>query len=272
MEPAFRKKSFKPLSTSTHGKSKPQDKMSQKTAGYHPVSTLVDETGFYKDDILYVSRMDDGRVEKILRRASKAGVQIKKVSFKELSSLWGEKNHQGVMLVRLGAPSLLEFGFEQMEQNGGIYVALDGVQDPANVGAIARSMVAFGAKGLVIPKKRAAPAGEAAMKSSAGALVKLPLFHVGGIANFLFQAREKDFFVIGTSLQGEVLRSEAAKSIAEEHDKIVLVMGSEEKGLSDLVEKRCDQLWKLPQTSQMDSLNVSVATAIFLYELTKNSL
>ncbi|MES0490930.1 MAG: 23S rRNA (guanosine(2251)-2'-O)-methyltransferase RlmB [Leptospirales bacterium] len=272
MEPVSRKKSFKPMSFPPNSNSKSEDQTIQKVAGYHPVSTLVDETGFYKDDIVYVSRMDDGRVEKILRRANKSGIRIKKVSFKELSTLWGEKNHQGIMLLRQGAPSLLEFGFEQMEQNGGIYVALDGVLDPANVGAIARSMVAFGAKGLVIPKKRAAPAGEAAMKSSAGALVKLPVFHVGGIANFLFQARDKDFFVIGTSLQGEVLRSEQAQSTIKDYDKIVLVMGSEEKGLSDLVEKRCDLLWKLPQTSSMDSLNVSVATAIFLYELTKNSL
>jgi len=260
------------MSPSHHDNSKSQIQTSQKTAGYHPVSTLIDETGFYQDDILYISRMDDGRIEKILQRANKSGIRIKKVSFKELSSLWGEKNHQGIMLMRQGVPVLLEFGFEQMEQNGGIYVALDGVLDPANVGAIARSMVAFGAKGLVIPKKRAAPAGEAAMKSSAGALVKLPIFHVGGVANFLFQARDKGFFVIGTSLQGELLRSEAAQSIVKEHDTIVLVMGSEEKGLSDLVEKRCDQLWKLPQTSQMDSLNVSVATAICLYELTKHSV
>ena len=263
--------------SSGSNRSKQPDKQAQKETpyifGFHPVESLVEQTGFHSSDILYLSRADQGRVKRILQKAQKAGIDVRRVNQTQLDSLCGGENHQGIVLHRQESFNFPEFSEEEMfeESNSGVYVALDGVNDPHNVGAIIRSMAAFSAKGCVVPKKRSAPVGGSALKSSAGALLKIPVLHVSGLPNFLLKAREHSFYVIGADLDGEIMTSEMVREILEVQKKILLVFGAEQDGLSRLVKERCHSLLRIDQSTQIDSLNISASAAIFLYEFSKNS-
>jgi 23S rRNA (guanosine2251-2'-O)-methyltransferase len=148
-----------------------------------------------------------------------------------------------------------------LRKENALLVALDQVQDPRNLGAVARSAEAAGAAGLVIPERRSAAITAVACKASAGAVEHLPIAHVRNLADWLAEAKEGGFWIWGADA--------GAKQAPWDVDlcgPTVLVMGGEGKGLRPRVAAACDGLIALPQRGKIDSLNVSAAAAALLFE------
>ena len=143
----------------------------------------------------------------------------------------------------------------------GLAVALDGIEDPQNLGAICRSAEVAGAAGVVIPERRAAAVTPAACKASAGAVEHLAVARVRNLADWLGQAKQAGAWAYGAG-------AEAEKSYTEVDwvGRAVLVVGSEGTGLRTRVAGKCDQLVSIPQRGRVGSLNASVAAAVILFE------
>lgn len=142
-----------------------------------------------------------------------------------------------------------------------LIVALDGVTDPRNLGAIVRSAAAFGAAGVVMTERRAAAMTASAWKSSAGAAARLPVAQVTNMARTIDDAKKLGCFVIG--LDGESDETLSGMKVAKEN--VMIVVGSEGKGLSRLVREKCDLVVSIPMRATTESLNASVATSIALF-------
>ena len=147
----------------------------------------------------------------------------------------------------------------------GLVVALDGVTDPRNLGAIVRSAAAFGAQGVVIPARRSASMTAAAWKTSAGAAARIPVAKVTNLNQMLRRASGMGFTVVGLAGESETPLS----GLPGMDGPLLLVVGSEGDGLARLVREHCDALVSIPITSQVESLNASVAASIALYEVTQ---
>ena len=152
--------------------------------------------------------------------------------------------------------------FSKKNNTNPIILALDGITDPHNVGAIIRSAEAFDCKGIIIPQRRSAGLTGTVAKVAAGALEHLPVSRVVNLNRALEELRKKGFLVIGLSGEGQT-------SISTFHHKnpLVVVVGSEDKGISLLTQKKCDYLLNIPLKGKTSSLNASVATAISLFHL-----
>jgi 23S rRNA (guanosine2251-2'-O)-methyltransferase len=146
-----------------------------------------------------------------------------------------------------------------------IILALDGITDPHNVGAIIRSAEAFDCKGIIIPQRRSAGLTGTVAKVAAGALEYLPVSRVINLNRSLQELKKNGFQVIG--LSGD---SQLAISKFHEKSPLVVVIGSEDKGISMLTRKKCDFLLSIPLKGKTSSLNASVAAAISIFHLTKN--
>ena len=142
-----------------------------------------------------------------------------------------------------------------------LFIALDGVTDPQNLGAVIRSAAAFGANGVILPERRSASVNAAAWKVSAGAAAHLPVCRVVNLTKAIESLKERGYYAValdggGSSLVGET---------GFETDPLVVVLGSEGKGVSRLVREACDAIAGIPISSQVESLNASVAAGISLY-------
>ena len=177
----------------------------------------------------------------------------------ELTRLAGSPNHQGV--VAEVDPYPYAEAAALLEPPEALVVALDQVQDPHNLGAVCRSAEAAGATGVVIPARRSASITPAACKASAGAVEHLPVARVQNLADWL--ARAKD---AGAWNYGAEAGAEAPYTQTDLTGKVVLVLGSEGKGLRRLVAERCDALVSIPVRGRVASLNVSAAAAAVLFE------
>jgi 23S rRNA (guanosine2251-2'-O)-methyltransferase len=184
-------------------------------------------------------------------------LQVDTVSAQQLDELLGTREHQGVALQVGGYP------YADVERLLGaeVLVVLDEVTDPHNLGAVARSALAAGAGGLVVPRHRSAHVTPAAVKASAGILELLPVAQVTNVVAFLHRARDRGFWAYGAA--GEVATSYLATDLT---GRIVLVLGAEGRGLRPLVARTCDALVSIPMEPAVESLNVSVAAALLLYE------
>lgn len=179
------------------------------------------------------------------------------VAAHQLDELLGTREHQGVALQVEGYP----YADPDQLLTAGVLVVLDEVTDPHNLGAVARSALAAGAGGLVVPRHRSAHVTPAAVKASAGTLEYLPVAQVTNVVSFLLRARDAGFWIYGAA-------GEAAASYLETDltGRIVIVAGAEGRGLRPLVARTCDALVSIPMDPVVESLNVSVAAALLLYE------
>ena len=200
--------------------------------------------------------------------AGEAGVGISSVSPADLDKTCGSDSHQGCALVCGPLPTRGEQDCLALIRNPPrkdrfpLLLALDEVQDPMNLGAIARSAAAFGVDGLVLPRDHSSPLSPAASRASAGFLESMAVFEVPNLARFLAQARKAGFWVAGSVLEG------GDPLVRFSHDQpLILVMGSEGRGLRHLIRNSCDFLLTI-NTTGGGGLNVSAATAVFLYHLT----
>jgi 23S rRNA (guanosine2251-2'-O)-methyltransferase len=193
------------------------------------------------------------------RRAVRRVWRAPQTAADELTRIAGSPDHQGV--VAEVDPYPYVDADELLAHPASLIVALDQVQDPHNLGAVARSAEVAGATGLVIPSRRSASVTPAAAKASAGAVEHLPIAQVTNLADWLLRARDGGSWIYGADA--------AAKTSYLEADltgKVVLVLGSEGAGLRRLVAERCDVLLSIPVRGRVDSLNVSVSAAVLLFE------
>lgn len=177
----------------------------------------------------------------------------------ELERLCGSPDHQGV--VAEVDPYPYAGPDELLSEPEVLLVALDQVQDPRNLGAVARSAEVAGATGLVIPERRSAEVTAVACKASAGAVEHLAIARVRNLADWLAEAKEAGFWIWGAD--AEALRAPWELDLT---GSAVLVLGGEGKGLRPRVAAACDDLAALPQRGQVDSLNVSAAATALLFE------
>jgi len=200
------------------------------------------------------------------REAWLEGVRVRSASAEEIEGRCGSSAHQGICADAGPYPYA---GAEQLlAAPEPVLVALDQVQDPQNLGSICRTAECAGAAGVVIPERRAAEVTPAVCKASAGAVEHLPVARVRNLADFLVQARDAGFWSYGASAE------EAAGRGTVPYDSpdyggagVVLVLGSEGRGLRPRVAGACDELIRLPLRGRIESLGVAAAAAVLLYEI-----
>jgi 23S rRNA (guanosine2251-2'-O)-methyltransferase len=201
----------------------------------------------------------DDRVAESLQLALHHQLPIREVHRAELEGI--NANSQGIILA---IKPYQYSSFQEITERANrpiLIVALDGVTDPRNLGAIVRSAAAFGAAGVVMTERRAAAMTASAWKSSAGAAARLPVAQVTNMARTIDDAKKLGCFVIG--LDGESDETLSGMKVAKEN--VMIVVGSEGKGLSRLVREKCDLVVSIPMRATTESLNASVATSIALF-------
>ncbi|MCA9658258.1 MAG: 23S rRNA (guanosine(2251)-2'-O)-methyltransferase RlmB [Myxococcales bacterium] len=201
--------------------------------------------------------------------AAAAAVEIRRVDALGLADICSPALARGVVAVATPPAEHTIEALIEGEAEGGrrVLVALDGVQDPHNLGAILRSAEFFGAAGAFWPRDRAAGVTPVAVRTSAGATERLPLARVTNLARALELAKDAGYWVIGTVVDdGRSLREICAQGLPE---RLVVVLGSEEKGIRRLTRERCDFLATIPRSGEIGSLNVSAAGAVCLAFLSR---
>jgi 23S rRNA (guanosine2251-2'-O)-methyltransferase len=209
-------------------------------------------------------------VNRIFKIAKNNGVPISKYDkrkFKELEKKANIKNNVSQNVIALAKQvqtvSIIELmDYAYGESKKPVLVALDGITDPQNLGAIARTAECVGASGIIITERNSSPINSFAIKASAGALNKIPVCRVTNLASELTNLKEHGFWVVGTDL-------EATNSYTDDiyDSPIIVVIGSEDKGMRPRVKKVCDHLVKIPMKGSTQSLNASVSSGIILFEI-----
>ena len=204
----------------------------------------------------------DDRIDEILALASKKGIPIMERDRGEIESMARNKAHQGVLL-EAKSYEYKDLGevIENCASPLPLFVAADNLTDPQNLGAIIRSAAAFGADGVIIPHRRNAGVNAACWKASAGACAFVNVIRVENLNFALEKLKARGYCVVGLDGEG---KKEVGKT-GFELDPLVIVAGCEGKGISRLTRTKCDLEAKIPIEDKMESLNVSVATAIALF-------
>ncbi len=217
---------------------------------------------------LYVAaRVDaDDRVREALKRAAQTGIPVLETPRGELDRLTAGAVHQGLAVqvppFHYADPADL---LDAHTHGIPLIVALDGVTDARNLGAVVRSVAAFGGHGVLLPQRRSAGMNAGAWKTSAGAAARLPVARVPNLTRALTDFQRAGYFVVGLDAGGPVDLPQL--SVADR--PLVLVVGSEGKGLSRLVAQTCDEVVAIPMAGPVESLNAGVAAGVALYEVVR---
>lgn len=215
-------------------------------------------------------RLDaDERISEAVKLAADKGIPVVEAGRSELDRMTGGAIHQGLALrirpyAYAHADDLLAVAAASGSGQESLIVALDGITDPRNLGAVVRSVAAFGADGVLVPVRRSAGVTAGAWKASAGALAKVPVAQASNLARTLAAYAEAGLFVVGLDASAETDIGSMELAVGP----LVLVIGSEGKGLSRLVSQHCDALVKIP-ISGTESLNAGVAAGIALYQVSR---
>ena len=213
---------------------------------------------------LYVlDGMDKRKIGVILDLAKKNRTVIESVSKQRLDNMAKTHSHQGLIGV---LPEVSYVNFEEMvdstlkEDTSPLFVILDEIQDPHNLGAIIRSSECAGVKGIIVPARRSAPLSSVAYKASAGALAHMPISRATNLVEAIKYLKSKNVWVIGTDAKGETCYR------ADLTGPLALVIGSEGKGIRRLVMENCDNVVSIPMNGKISSLNASVAAGVLIFE------
>ena len=211
----------------------------------------------------------DDRVKEAIRIANGRKLPILEVTRVELDRMTSEGTvHQGIALkvppYEYAHPLDL---LDRVEERGAtpLLVALDGITDPRNLGAIIRSVAAFGGQGVIVPQRRSVGVTATAWKTSAGAAARVPVAMASNLTNTLKDLKARGVFVLGLDGGGDVSLPELGLAA----EPVVLVIGSEGKGLSRLVTEQCDAVVSIPIDGATESLNAGIAAAVALYEISR---
>ncbi len=206
----------------------------------------------------------DNRLQTVLEELQKLGVQPEKTERKKLDRMADGKNHQGIV-VAVDLPGMLSE--EQLKtdverlQATAFYLVLDQVQDPHNLGACLRTADAVGAHGIIVTKDNAAGITPTVCKVASGAAETVPVYQVVNLARTLRWLKQQNIWILGTAGDAEQTLYELDLNLP-----LALVMGAEGSGMRHLTRQHCDFLVKIPMLGQVESLNVSVAAGVLMYE------
>lgn len=203
-------------------------------------------------------------IGQILYQARQNGIIVEYVDPRLIDRLSTSGRSQGVLAMVAAKDYVdLESLLEASEQRGDphLYIVLDGIEDPQNLGAILRTVDATGTHGVIIPQRRAVGLTSAVTRASAGAVEYVPVARIGNLPQTISTLRKLGIYVVGIDITGEKDYTKA-----DYNRPVALVVGAEGKGLSRLVKERCDLLVSIPMRGHVSSLNASVAAALVLYE------
>ena len=212
----------------------------------------------------------EGSVAEIAALAKERGIVMQYVERAKIESFAGGHRHQGVLAYVAPVPyAELDDILKAAEAKGEapFLVLLDELEDPHNLGALLRTADATGVHGILIPKRRSVSLNATVAKTSAGAVEYVPVARIGNIAQTLKKLKEKGFWVAGADMDGEKAYYEADLT-----GPLVLVVGSEGRGMSRLTKEACDFIVSMPMVGRINSLNASVAGSILMYESMRQRL
>jgi 23S rRNA (guanosine2251-2'-O)-methyltransferase len=240
--------------------------------GRNPVRETLERDAARLEKVMLQKGAGGRDISEIRRLASQAGIQVQYVPAVRLTQLSGGGNHQGVAAVSAPLPyaelnemlGKIAGTREEVVATRPRLLVLDGIQDPYNFGAILRSAVASGTRGVIVPERNMAPLNAAALKASAGTAGRIPISRVTNVADTLYELKERGYWVAGTDSDGET-------SVWEmDWDRpLVLVVGSEGEGIRRRVLEACDYRIRIPMKGPAESLNASVAAGIILFAATQ---
>jgi len=215
------------------------------------------------------------RVEALIADANSRGIEVQPANRGRLAQISGEVRHQGIVaevrrstvLDEAGLRSMVEERLQAGDNHKLLLLLLDGIQDPHNLGACMRTADAAGVDAIVAPRHGAAGLGSTVSKVAAGAAENLPFASVGNLSRVIRWLKDYGVSIVGTSDKG-------SQSLYDSQldGPLALIMGREQTGLGPRIEGLCDELVSLPMQGSVSSLNVSVATGIFLYEINRQRL
>jgi 23S rRNA (guanosine2251-2'-O)-methyltransferase len=232
--------------------------------GVHAVEEALRAGRRRFDHVLVARERHDERLARLAVECRHAGVRVRQEPREQLTHIAGTAAHQGIVaMVRAQELLTIEDLFEPRESTGKarLLLALDGVEDPQNLGALLRVADGAGVDGVVLTERRSAPLSPAAVKASAGATEHLRIARVVNLVRALEDLKRQNLWIIGLDERGT--------SDYDQFDltgNCVLVLGREGAGLHDLVRRTCDHLLRIPMAGGVSSLNVSAAGAVVLYE------
>ena len=232
--------------------------------GFHSIEAQLNSNPEYILNVFIQSERSDSRISKITSILSTQKINFSKINKNKLDRLTKGELHQGIVAEvilppLLGHKELIDFVAKV--SNNPLILMLDSIQDPRNLGACLRCANAAGVDCVVVNKDGSAPINAVVHKTSAGAINQLKIFQVTNLVRTIKSLQAQELWVIG--LDGDVTTSIYDINL---RGPTVIVMGTEGKGLRQLIMKTCDQLAQIPMTGNVESLNVSVATGIALFE------
>lgn len=233
--------------------------------GIHPVSEALAARRRQLDAIFLAGRSVAGRLKPIISMAGSLDIPLQFVGAGDLKTLVGSVVHQGVV-ARVGPYPYTDLNEmikpDPAPDSGKFLLMLDSIQDPQNLGALLRTALCVGVDGVILPKDNCAVPTPAVSKASAGALEHIRLSRVTNLVQTIKQCQKSGFWIMG-------LQKEARQSIftGDLGGSIAIVLGGEQKGIRPLVSRHCDFLFAIPQQGPVQSLNVSAAGAVALYEV-----
>ena len=236
-------------------------------AGINAVASALEHDLEHVREVLMEAGAKNPRLTEIEETARRRDVSVRRIPLQSLEGIAGGLRHQGVIARYEAAKPTDEKELPDLVEAAGgkaLVLVLDGVQDPHNLGACLRSAAAAGVTAVVIPKDKAAPINATVRKTSAGAADRIPVVSVTNLARTLRALQELGVWIYG--LDGSA--SQAIHGI-DFTGNVALVMGGEGEGMRRLTREHCDGLVKIPMPGEMESLNVSVATGVALFEVVR---
>src|ERR1035437_6493254 len=235
--------------------------------GVHPVEEALKAGRRHFDHVIVARERQDARLEMLVAECRQAGVRVRQESREQLTQMAGTASHQGVVAVVHPQEFLtIEDLFEPSSSASGarLVLAIDGVEDPQNLGALLRVADGAGGDGVILTERRSAPLSPVAVKASAGAVEHLRIARVVNLVRALEDLKRRNLWIVGLDERG-----------TSDYDQFdltgdcVIVLGREGAGLHDLVRRTCDHLLRIPMSGGVSSLNVAAAGAVGLYEASR---
>lgn len=232
--------------------------------GLHAVQAALERNAGRLTEVWVEKDRKDARMQAVLDASSSHRIAVRKVSRKELDALASDARHQGVAARMQDREAGREEGLEPLLDGltePPFLLILDGVQDPHNLGACLRTAAAAGVHALIAPRDRAVGLTPVARKVASGAAETVPFIQVTNLARTLRMLKERGIWTVGADAGGD-----GDLFSVDLRGPLALVMGAEGQGLRRLTKEHCDTLARIPMTERVESLNVSVATGVFLFE------
>ncbi|HVK52879.1 MAG TPA: 23S rRNA (guanosine(2251)-2'-O)-methyltransferase RlmB [Pseudoxanthomonas sp.] len=239
-------------------------KQNQWIVGVNAVASSIENDAENVREVLVEGGSKNARLTEIEENARRKGIEVRRVTAQALDGVGGNVRHQGVAARYAAAPTWEEGeleGLVEKAEGRALLLVLDGVQDPHNLGACLRSAAAAGVTAVIIPKDKSATVNATVRKTSAGAADRIPVVVVTNLSRCLRDLQKQGVWIYG--LAGE---AEASLYATDLRGNVAMVLGGEADGLRRLTREHCDGLVKIPMPGDIESLNVSVAAGVTLFE------